>query len=243
MSRAPYATDSIINKAEEGTGFHWKTGRVRGPISPAPPQGVRCAVARHGVGSFHARVAPGMGATPGRARSRPAQSMTALLTCALLAGCAHLSELEQQEQRTLQDIRVAAYADVLGQVRKPTDGVLRSCLRYVHVLGDDPPTWEVLEEDPAAVARVAAAQAPVTLLRSCEEQSGPGAVSDLEAPAVRITIVRVDRLDPSLAVVRVDLWPGERRPPSGPSEIWTLRIARVAGGWDVTERRRTGPPQ
>ncbi len=168
-----------------------------------------------------------------RAGVRPA---SALLCCALL-GCAHLDARAEQEERTLREIRVAADAEVVaGPARPAGPAPALYCLGHVRILGEDPPIWEVADEDPAGLAMLSALRAPVAPASACGDaraaDGGPG------PRTVRVTVEQVDRPDPSTAVVRVGVWP--RDPPAAArGEGWTFRMRRAAAAWEVMERERT----
>jgi hypothetical protein len=155
----------------------------------------------------------------------------------LLVSCVHVSEREQQEQRELRDIRVAAFADL---VESASPAPVLSCLGYVRILGEDPPIWEVADEDPAGVAVLAEHHAPVAPFSACDGEHPSGPDGGSNARTVRIVIDRVDRPDPSAAVVRAGVWSRDRGSTTAArGEGWRLGLARVSGAWQVTERERT----
>jgi len=165
-------------------------------------------------------------------------TIRALLSLGLLAGCAHLQE-ERHEQE-MREVRVAAYTGLLRGMEMPSTGTPPVyCLAYVHILGDDPPTWEVVDEDPEGLAALAPLHLPVAPASACDGQRGLGAEEGDRT--VRVTIELIERPEPSVAVVRFGVW---TRPGTGPSgsprgKGWAVRLARVEGTWQTRGRERT----
>ncbi len=137
-------------------------------------------------------------------------------------------------------MRVAAYTGLLRGMEMPSNGTpLLYCLGYVRILGDDPPTWEVADEDPEGLAALAPLQVRVAAASACDRQRGLGA--DAVDRTVRVTIELVERPEPSTAVVRLGVWRKQGTEPSGSArgEGWAVRLARVAGTWQASGRERT----
>ncbi|HTS79540.1 MAG TPA: hypothetical protein VMH40_02980 [Myxococcaceae bacterium] len=163
----------------------------------------------------------------------------AFLSLGLLTHCAHGAAAQEREER---EIRLAAETQLVRDLTSHSPGMsLVYCLGYVRILGEEPPIWELADEAPEVLAAVAALQVTVAPASRCARS--PAAPPDgppLDG-AVHLTVERLDRPDPDTAVVRVALWRTQGTGPSrgGRGEGRSVRLARVAGAWEVTGRERT----
>ena len=156
--------------------------------------------------------------------------------------CAHLDERAEREQREMRSLRVAADGELVRfQEARSNAAPAVYCLGWVRILGEEPPIWEVADEDPEGVAAVASLHAVVVPASACDVQRVLGPDEARVARTVRMTVERIDLPEPTRAVVRVAVWTREGTAPSTSArgEGWAVRLVRVAGRWDVEGRERT----
>ncbi len=142
----------------------------------------------------------------------------------------------------MRSLRVAADGELIRAREAHSDGTtVVYCLGYVRILGEEPPIWEVADEDPEGVASLASLHAPVAPASACDGQESLPPDEARVARTVRMTVERIDLPQPTAAVVRVAVWTREGTAPgtTARGEGWAVRLALVAGSWEVGSRERT----
>ncbi len=142
----------------------------------------------------------------------------------------------------MRALRVAAVRELVRDQETRSSGApLVYCLGYVRILGEDPPIWEVADEDPEGLAALASLHAPVAPASTCDTHPVLGPDGRPVARSVRLTVERIDILEPTVAVVRVAVWTKDRTAPAtrARGQGWAVRLVRVTGGWEVESRERT----